>query len=516
MIHMELSLEALLKQARGTCKTHLASYKQALDKGTQPAVDRILQAALDDAQVTFSKGLGIDDPKVLAQWASEWSNYDLMLSEFMLSVPNALLRLGLMRACIDMTDNGELLMPFAQNCIKENLPKKLEALYEAGYRPALDAFEIKDFLRVISDVSQLRRELFLPFVEAAIETCRTTKLVGNEFLMAMIGRYLGCRGGAGATYQAFKQEVWPTLKSLDHLHLTDEKMPSVLQAAVAEFTTVKTVGLLKVIASDCRKSPMFLLDKAIQGGRFSRSFRDTHNPYEVNATAPHIPVEILPATPFFTMINNDSMNEDFMCHTLPRLLESKQAYQEDSEYLKIRDRATDLDIVDLMLETPSIAERAAILHIMCLDNDKFDALFAGQHGKAALLVFEDRLPHYLEASGRRPYAVADYFRDISEFSVQDIHADEAYLDSAKRLTADFTQATIDYSLHLVEHASCFDKAKLYLESLKEVDEQYALRLCEKLAINPVCPEKDPRKLMRTISWENESIMADALSEDLGL
>jgi hypothetical protein len=169
-----------------------------------------------------------------------------------------------------------------------------------------------------------------------------------------------------------------------------------------------------------------------------------------------------------------------------------------------------------MLETPSIAERAAILHIMCLDNDKFDALFAGQHGKAALLVFEDRLPHYLEASGRRPYAVADYFRDISEFSVQDIHADEAYLDSAKRLTADFTQATIDYSLHLVEHASCFDKAKLYLESLKEVDEQYALRLCEKLAINPVCPEKDPRKLMRTISWENESIMADALSEDLGL
>jgi len=97
-----------------------------------------------------------------------------------------------------------------------------------------------------------------------------------------------------------------------------------------------------------------------------------------------------------------------------------------------------------MLETPSIAERAAILHIMCLDNDKFDALFAGQHGKAALLVFEDRLPHYLEASGRRPYAVADYFRDISEFSVQDIHADEAYLDSAKRLTADFTQATIEY------------------------------------------------------------------------
>jgi hypothetical protein len=227
-------------------------------------------------------------------------------------------------------------------------------------------------------------------------------------------------------------------------------------------------------------------------------------------------VEILPTTPFFTMINNDSMNEDFMCHTLPRLLESKQAYQADPEYQKLRDRADSLDMVDLMLDRPRIMERAAILHIMCLDNDRFDAMFAGKNGKAALFVFDDHLPQYLEASGRKPYSIAEYFRDISECSLLDIRDNEYYLLSVKRLSAEITQVTVDYSLHLVEHASCFDKAKLYLESLEGVDEQYALRLCEKLAINPVCPEKDPRKLMRTISWENESIMADALSEDLGL
>jgi hypothetical protein len=513
---MELTLEALLKQARGNCKNHLNAYKKALENDTQAALIKVLVLAIEDSQVSFRKGLGVSDPKILAQWASEWSNYDLMLSEFMLSVPSILLKQGLMKTCIEMTDNLDLLTIFATRCILENEPRKLEALYGAGYTPVFNAHDVGDFLRVVQDVSLLKRELFTPFIDAAIDTINQSKLMSSEYLMAMVGRYLGCRGGAGATYQSFKHDLWPKLMEIKSLGVKNGDMHASIQCAVSLYTTKKTANILKLLASDCRKDPFIIIEKGCHGHVRGRSTQGTHNPYSNHEVASHIPVEILLAPAFFTMINNNSMNEDFMCYTLPRLLDSKLNYQDDPGYQEIRDRAASFSVVEAMSDCPTLAEKSAVLHIMTLDNERFDSLFSQKNGKAALYIFEDRLPHYLEASDRKPYSTAQYFSELSGCSFAEIESDMIYLQAAKGLGNEIMEEINRFTHNLVEYGNSFDKAREYLESLGALSDKIALDHCKALARNSVCPEGDPEKLLRMITWKNESIIEDALSEDLGL
>jgi hypothetical protein len=516
MVHTELSLEALMKQARGACKSYLAEYKRTLD-GSQTALVKVLEAAIKSSQVAFSGGLGLTDPKVLAQWASDWGNYDLMLSEFMLSVPSILIKQGLMKACIEMTDNHDLLTLFATRCIKEDKPKTLESLYEAGYRPVFDAHEAKDFTRVVQDVAHLKRELFLPFVIECIESYRQSVLVGQETVMSMVGRYLGCKGGAGATYQAFKADVWPALKTLDFIKGQVDENNVVLQA-VSSFTTQKTVSLLKIVAKECQNDPGWLVEKGGKGGSliWGRSALNTHNPYLTNEVATHIPVEALLTPVFFNMIVNESMHDDFMCHTLPRLLESKLPYQEIASYQKIRDMAASIDMVSMVHDdVVMISQKAAILHVMCLDNDRFDSLFEGLNSKAALYLFDIRAPFYLEASGRPPYRANQYFAELGERTLEEIEGEKRYLQTACYL-GNSAPEIADFGLHFMEQSCSVDVAISYLEHQEEMTEQLALQHCEALVKNKGCQEKDAQKLLRTIKWRSESILADALSEDLGL
>lgn len=519
MKHMHTSLDQLVKMAEGKCKAHLSSYRKAIERGgSRNALEDALRTAIDDASSAFSRGLGIQTGSELAKWSSDWSNYDMMLTEFMMAVPSDLLKHGLMKTCIEMTDNTNVLNLCAKNFIQEAKPQKLQALYEAGYKPAFDAYEAKDFLQSVKTVDHMQRELLLPFVEAFIETAKESSFLNHEHVLSMVGRYLGCKGGANATYLAFQKDVWPKLQAYSPLEKRKDKMNDVMQMAICEFSTAKTVGLLKVIAKDCLLNPIFVLDKAVWGRGYSwnRSMLDTHNPYDVEDVASKIPVEALLSPTFFVMINNNSMNEDFMCRTLPRLLESKQNYQDDVGYKALKQAADSLDMVSLMKKSPSISEKAAVIHILCLEDDRFDALFEGPNGRSAWYLFNDRMADYALASDRKVYGTEDYYSEISRQPLAEIHQNEQYLEEATKFDEAIKIDVRDFSENVVRFSPSFDKAKAYLESLDDMNESIAHEHCKALSENISCAEKDPGKLLRMISWKNERIMHEALTEDLGL
>lgn len=512
----DLELSVIIDRSSGRPKEILQAYDKFLHLNAPGKMLTCMREAIEESLAFFKEGLEIKDLHVLAKWASAWRHYRDMLVEFMMSSPTLLIKQNLMRDCLLMTQDVEVMNNYAINALVNNQPARLLGLVDAGYKPAFDAYSIKEFLHVIKEVDQTKREHFDVFLDAFLEVYPTSKLFTYEHLVAMLGRHMGCKGSTSVGYQKFKNDLWPRVAPLVGVEPTKDNMHVVLQQAACEYSAPKTVAWLKHTGDSCKVTPLFLLAKATSYAFDFRRFGENFNPYEQGNEAFDVfPPAMFKSPLYFELLVGNRMREDFMCNTLPLVLADLEDHQTNKDYQSIRARAEGMELSKLELSKLSLSDKAALVHMMVKEDSRFEAQIRSPENIITRFLFQQDLETYYDAAGFDTVFNNDVFKVVAGKPLAEILRDKAQLQASCSSNNQVKLAIGLFDESIMTWGDNLDTLMAYLE-LVDVDEQQARKLVENLAKNSVSLDKDADELMRLVSWKNEQVSEGALATDLGL
>jgi hypothetical protein len=512
----DLELRQIIDRSSGRPKEILQAYDKFSRLNAPGKMLTCMREAIAESLTFFQQGLEIKDLQVLAKWASAWSHYKDMLIEFMMGSATQLLKQGLMRDCLLMTQDVEVMNNYALSALTNNQPARLLGLVDAGFKPAFDAYSIKEFLNVVKEVDQTKREHFDLFLDAFLEVYPTSKLFTYEHLTAMLGRHMGCKGSTAAGYQKFKNDLWPRVAPLVGVEPTRENMHVVLQQAACEYSAPKTVSWLKHTGDSCKVTPLFLLDKATSFGFDFRKFGENFNPYEQGNEAFDVfPSAMFKAPLYFELIAGNRMREDFMYNTLPMVLDDLEGHLDNTQYQGIRTQAEGMELSALELSKLSLSDKAALVHMMIKDESRFEGQILGAGNIITRFLFQQDLESYYDAAGFEHLFIKDVFKVVGGKPLEEILRDKAQLQVSSSTDNMVKQAIGTFDECLMTYGENITTLTAYLEML-DVNEKQARNLVSSLASNPASPHTEADELMRLISWKNEQVSEGALATDLGL
>jgi len=512
----DLELSVIIDRSSGRPKEILQAYDKFLRLNAPGKMLTCMRDAIEESLAFFKEGLEVKDLHVLAKWASAWSHYKDMLVEFMMSSPTLLIKQNLMRDCLLMTQDVQVMNNYAINVLVNNQPARLLGLVDAGYKPTFDPYSIKEFLNVVKEIDQTKREHFDLFLDAFLEVYPTSKLFTYDHLMAMLGRHMGCKGSTSVGYQKFKNDLWPRVAPLVGVEPTKENMHVVLQQAACEYSAPKTVAWLKHTGDSCKVTPLFLLAKATSHGFDFRRFGENFNPYEQGNEAFDVfPVAMFRSPLYFELLVGNRMREDFMYHTLPMVLADLEDHLANKDYQSIRARAEGMELAKLELSKLSLCDKAALVHMMVKEDSRFETQLRGPECIITRFLFQQDLGIYYDASELPSLTFNEVFQVVACKPLEEILADKAQLMASISSDRMIKQAKTTFDENIVTFGNNYETIFSYLESL-DVDEKQARNLVGKLASTPLSPHKDADELMRLINWKNEQVSEGALATDLGL
>jgi hypothetical protein len=512
----DLELREIIDRSSGRPKEILQAYDKALRLNAPSKMLTCMRQAIEESMAFFKEGLEIKDLHVLAKWASAWSHYKAMLIEFMMGSATLLIKQKLMRDCLLMTQDVEVMNNYALNALTHNQPARLLGLVDAGYKPTFDAYTIKEFLNAIKEVDQTKREHFDLFLDAFLEVYPTSKLFTYDHLMAMLGRHMGCKGSTSAGYQKFKNDLWPRVAPLVGVEPTKENMHVVLQQAACEYSAPKTVAWLKHTGESCKVTPLFLLAKATSYDFDFRRFGENFNPYvQGNEAFDVFPVAMFRSPLYFELLVGNRMREDFMYNTLPMVLADLEDHQANKDYQSIRAQAEGMKLAELELSKLSLSDKAALVHLMVKNEPGFERQLQGPQNIITRFLFQQDLETYYDAAGFDALFNKDVFKVVAGKSLDEILRDKAQLQASSSSNNQVKLAIGQFDECIMTWGDNLDTLMAYLELL-DVDEKQARNLVENLAKNPASKHKDADELMRLINWKNEQVSEGTLATDLGL